>query len=82
MTDDPYVRDGRVIIRSSVETPYGTDEAYYAVSSVTWFAMTDDEQEQFCADIAIEHQNNVASCGASLVPWSEAPCREDVMSYD
>jgi hypothetical protein len=79
--DDLYVKDGRVVIRSSVDMVYGTDTIYYSVDAAEWYGMTEDEQTKLCADIAVEHQNNVAGCGASLVSWSEATDQE-VTPYD
>jgi hypothetical protein len=81
MADDPYVQDGRMVIRSSVDMIYGTDVVYYSVSAQRWFEMTAEQQDQFCVDIAVEHQNNVAGCGASRVPWSEVTGQE-VTPYD
>jgi hypothetical protein len=78
---DPYVKNGRIVIRSSVDMIYGEDVAYYSVSAAEWFGMTGDAQNKFCADIAVEHQNTVAPCGASIIPWSEATDGE-VLSYD
>lgn len=83
MVDDPYVKDGRVIIRSSVEMLYGgEDVVYYSLSVDEWSKMTKHQQDTLCGDIAVEHQNNVAPCAASCVPWSEVRDDEEILPYD
>jgi hypothetical protein len=83
MSDDrsAYVRENRVVIRSNVDLPSGEDIVYYSVSAAEWFAMTEDEQTKFCVDIAVEHQNNIAGCGASVIPWADVP-DDEVIPYD
>jgi len=78
--DDSYVKDGYIVIRSSVEMLYGDDVIYYSVSADEWSKMTEHERDKFCSNIAVEHQNNVAPCGASCIPWSEVR-DEEVIPY-
>lgn len=56
-----------VFIRSTVEHPGGTDEEWTAVPRAEWEAMTPRQQSDAQAEIAVNHQNNVAPCGASPV---------------
>lgn len=62
MVDDPYVKDGRVVIRSSVEMLYGgEDVAYYALSVDEWSKMT----KQGGLDYVLEDMADVIC----LRPW-------------
>jgi hypothetical protein len=60
-----------IYIRSVVEHPGGLDEEWATVDRAEWEAMTDRERERACVEFAVNHQNNVAPCGASEVDDAE-----------
>jgi hypothetical protein len=60
-----------IYIRSVVEHPGGLDEEWATVDRAEWEAMTDQERDQARVEFAVNHQNNVAPCGASEVDDAE-----------
>jgi hypothetical protein len=60
-------------IRSSVEMGLDIDEEYLSIPRAQWEAMTADEKSDYLAEVAVEHQNNVAPAGASVVDIDEVP---------
>lgn len=64
----------------TVEHPGGLDEDYVCVPRAEWDAMTTDEQNNYAAECAVDHQNNVAPCGGSVVDESEVP--EEIRGAD
>lgn len=65
--------DDLVWIRSTVEHPGGLDEDYVAVPRAEWAAMTADQRDIFLVNVAVEHQNNVAPCGAQEIDAADVP---------
>lgn len=53
-------------IRSMVETPFHEDTEFFDLPE-NWDEMTEAAQDNYLAEIAVEHQNNVAPCGARVV---------------
>jgi hypothetical protein len=60
-----------IYIRSVVEHPGGLDEEWATVDRAEWEAMTDQERDRVRTEYAVNHQNNVAPCGASEVDDAE-----------
>lgn len=48
-------------------------DEYVSVPRAEWDAMTDDEQNKYCVDMASNHLANYAGSGASVVDASEVP---------
>lgn len=60
-------------IRSTVECGPEVNEDFINVPRAQWDAMTAAEQSQYLVDVAVDHQNNVAPCGAQVVDPDEVP---------
>jgi hypothetical protein len=60
-----------IYVRSVVEHPGGLDEEWFTYLRAEWEAMTAKEQEKVRTEYVVDHQNNVAPCGASEVDDAE-----------
>lgn len=56
------------VIRVSVECPTQTVTSYFTLPD-DWDDMSENQQDKFLQELAVEEQNNVASCGAQVVDY-------------
>jgi hypothetical protein len=56
-----------VFVKSSVEMGLDTDVEWFTHPRAAWEAMTDAERDNIRTEYAVQHQSNVAPCGASEV---------------
>lgn len=62
-----------VWVRSIVECGAEVFEDYVDIPRETWDSMTREQQKDYLIETAVDHQNNVAPCGAEVVDESEVP---------
>jgi hypothetical protein len=62
-----------VFIRATVECPGGTEESWIVRPRVEWEALSPKAQERELVELAVEVQNEIAPCGASVEELAEVP---------
>jgi hypothetical protein len=62
-----------VFVRSTVEMGLDTDTEWFTYPRAEWEALPEQERNKIRVEYAVQHQSNVAPCGAS-----EAESLEDV----
>lgn len=62
-----------VWICTTVECGMETDTDYFSIPREDWDGMSEKQQSDYLAESAVEHQNNFAPCGGSVVEETDVP---------